>query len=381
MKPTYVDRLVDFLTDATRQDYSPARAVYAQIVRAHGLEPEVDEATLDEWMLKAISEGYLFATPSSQVSEQQILSAEQEFRDNGGFCTDPFLEKIPVVQQAKNEHALSHQKSSAVDRVGNTMLHVSAALGVLDSVKALIESHGILPDVENDNGETPLYKACQAGHADVVYFLLSKGAKASVETKAHNITPLHWLFTFPKEHIASVATQLVNQGGADVNTVMRPSADQSPNRFPEKVHMAHLYVFNLKHITKSANEKKSVRTSSRNTSSLGNFCSQQDCYRRTNRSRRRHQRCVSQHGLVNYALGFGCLVYRARNCASSIIQGCRRNLKRLCWSKRASYVISSSSRPPWAFDALLALLDSAWKLEEPCEKDEPFSGRLGQCRS
>lgn len=254
MKPTYVDRLVDFLTDATRQDYSPARAVYAQIVRAHGLEPEVDDATLDEWMLKAISEGYLFASPSSQVSEQQILLAEQQFRDNGGFCTDPFLQKADVVQQAKDTNALGSQNQS-IDRLGNTMLHASAALGMLDSVKALIEHHGMSPDVENDNGETPLYKACQAGHADVVYFLLSKGAKASVKTKGHNVTPLHWLFTFPKEHIANIATQLVSQGDADVNTVTRPSSDGSPNRFPEKLPMAHLYVSNLKRIINQLTEK------------------------------------------------------------------------------------------------------------------------------
>ena len=116
------------------------------------------------------------------------------------------------------------------------MLHASAALGMLDSVKALIEHHGMSPDVENDNGETPLYKACQAGHADVVYFLLSKGAKASVKTKGHNVTPLHWLFTFPKEHT-------------------RPSSDGSPNRFPEKLPMAHLYVSNLKRIINQLTEK------------------------------------------------------------------------------------------------------------------------------
>lgn len=235
----YLDRMVDFLTDAVKQAYSPARAVYGQIIRAHGLEPQVDDATLDQWMLKAISEGYLFASPSPQLSMQRILSAEQQFRDNGGFCTDPFLQKASVVQQVKKRKALGSQRQ-AVDLVGNTMLHVSAALGVLDSVKALIEDHGVLPDVENSNGETPLYKACQAGHADVVYFLLRKGAKASVKTQGHSITPLHWLFTFPKEHIANVATQLVNLGGADVNAVMRSSIDESPNSFPDKVPIAHL---------------------------------------------------------------------------------------------------------------------------------------------
>lgn len=241
MKPTYVERLIDFLTEAVKQNYSPARAVYAQVVRAHGLYPEFSEDVLDRWMLQAISEGYLFPETSSNSSTEKIISAQKRFRDAGGYCCDPFLKKADIKNNLTDKLTTSEPIRS-IDHVGNTNLHVAAAFGAIGDVKFLIESHKIPVDIENDNAETALYKACQAGHAEVVNYLLENGAKASIRTKNECLTPLHWLFVFPQELINDVAKQLIDLGGADVNAVMQPSSSEAANGFPRKVPINHLYV-------------------------------------------------------------------------------------------------------------------------------------------
>jgi hypothetical protein len=122
------------------------------------------------------------------------------------------------------------------------VLHVAAALGAIDAVKALIEDAQVPVDVQNDNSETPLYKACQAGHAQVIHYLLDKGVKASTATKSGNLTALHWLFTLPETYIRDIATRLVREGGASVNAVMVAPIGEGSSNFPQKIPISHLYV-------------------------------------------------------------------------------------------------------------------------------------------
>lgn len=240
IRPTYLDRLIEFLTEAAKQGYSPARAVYAQIVKAHGLKPMFAQETLNKWTLQAISEGYLFADTSSEIAPEEIFSAQKRFREAGGYCADPFLNKANILAALEKQEAFDKPERS-IDHVGNTALHASAALGDLGRVKSLIQDHNALVNIENDNAETPLYKACQAGHAEVVSYLLEKGARASTQTKHNGLTPLHWLFVFPPEQIKDVARMLVEKGKADVNAVMDPfSPEEATNRFPQKVFIEHL---------------------------------------------------------------------------------------------------------------------------------------------
>lgn len=227
----YLERLIEFLTEAARQGYSPARAIYGQVILAHGLQSKFDNNTLDKWMLQAISEGYLFAEPSSSVSTAEIASAQRRFRETGGYCSDPFLKKANIVSQC-NPETIPGKPTKSIDLVGNTMLHVSAALGRMNTIKSLVEDHGVPVDIQNDNLETPLYKACQAGNEEVVYYFLEKGATAAIRTKTHGLTPLHWLFVFPQEHICDVAKRLIRLGGADVNATMRPSTSKAAIKIP-----------------------------------------------------------------------------------------------------------------------------------------------------
>lgn len=238
-KPSYLDRLLMYLTEAARAGYAPARAVYAQIMEAHGREPEFEENVLEQWMLQAVSEGYFFASPG--CSKEKIDEARERFRANGGFCSDPFLGKKDVVEAARDrEKAVKWQRTNGgiVDRKGNTILHAAAALGVIDAVQGLLD-YGQLPvNVENEKGETPLYKAFQAGHAKVIELLLDRGADASTVTRQEKVSPMHWLFMIPDRSIAGIARRMT-EGGADINATIEPVVKENSGGFPEKIQILH----------------------------------------------------------------------------------------------------------------------------------------------
>ncbi|KAF7586244.1 hypothetical protein BBP40_009195, partial [Aspergillus hancockii] len=248
-KPAYLDRLLLYLTDAAKAGFSPARAVYAQIMAAHGRKPDFDAQTLEEWADQAVSEGYLFAH-SSALSDEKLESAKAKFRMKGGFCADPFLGKPRVLEAARDrQKALTWQKThgAIVDHRGNTILHAAAALGELDVVRGLLDDAHLSVDVENDNQETPLYKACQAGHVEMIEFLLDRATNASHATRQAKITPLHWLFLLPEQSIHHIATRLIT-AGADVNSTIEPAVSENSGGFPERIQILH-YPFELPHGT------------------------------------------------------------------------------------------------------------------------------------
>lgn len=238
----YVDRMLTYMTEAARRGYSPARAMYAQFMHAHDRKPAFSDEILDKWTLQAISEGYLFARPSARISEREISAAKERFRDAGGFCVDPFLRKADIVNVCKSpEKAMERQRSGqqVVDNWGNTLLHAAASLGAIDVVRGLVEKAMVKVDVVNDNLETPIYKACQAGHVPVINYLLDKRAKASCGTKEHNLTTLHWLFNIPEDSVRQIAGRLVGESGADANATMNIEGCESIIDTQPRARMFH----------------------------------------------------------------------------------------------------------------------------------------------
>lgn len=236
-KPTYLDRMLRYLTDAAKSGFSPARAVYAQVMEAHGQAPIFSQDVLDDWMLQAVSEGYLFAKPNHLT--KHVEDAKGRFRENGGFCSDPFLIKSDVKTAIKSGEALEWimTNGAVVDRQGNTLLHAAAAFGAVAAVQELLDATQIEVDRENENGETPLYKAFQAGHTDVIRLLLDHGASTSCRTR-QNIGPLHWLFMIPEDSIHQITKRMI-EGGADVNAIMEPVVKENSGGFPEKIQILH----------------------------------------------------------------------------------------------------------------------------------------------
>ncbi|KAJ5908339.1 hypothetical protein N7495_001021 [Penicillium taxi] len=245
-KPSYLDRMLRYLTDAAKSGYTPARAVYAQVMEAHGRAPEIDQETLEQWMLQSVSEGYLFAKPGRL--EKKMEECMDNFRRDGGFCSDPFVTKINVKTAIKTGKVLEWTKNNGliVDRKGNTTLHAAAAFGAVDAVHDLLNAIEIDVNTENDNGETPLYKAFQAGHTKTIMLLLDHGATSFHKTR-QKMTPLHWLFMIPEYSTRQIAQRMVDIG-AELNAVMEPAVIENSGGFPVKMQMLH-YPFELPHGT------------------------------------------------------------------------------------------------------------------------------------
>ncbi|KAL1957500.1 hypothetical protein VTO42DRAFT_5963 [Malbranchea cinnamomea] len=238
----YVDRVLTYITASARRGFSPARAIYAQFIHAHDRKSEFSERVLNKWTLQAIAEGYLFAKPSPSITNQEIDAARAKFRNAGGFCPDPFLRKLDIVDIARDlGKALEYRRSGRqiVDIWGNTLLHAAAALGAIAVVRGLVEEAGTEVDVLNDNLETPLYKACQAGHVEVIHYLIDKGAKASIATKQRKLTALHWLFTIPESSVLEIASRLVREAGAHVNAIAEAESLENSGGSPTKTMLLH----------------------------------------------------------------------------------------------------------------------------------------------
>jgi ankyrin repeat protein len=82
-------------------------------------------------------------------------------------------------------------RSSRKSASGRTPLMAAASGGgFLRVVRTLLEHQkGQGLDLRDSRGETALYKAAKAGHADMVYFLLIRGARADLSDQSRN-TPL-----------------------------------------------------------------------------------------------------------------------------------------------------------------------------------------------
>jgi hypothetical protein len=103
-----------------------------------------------------------------------------------------------------------------MDREGGTgsTLVVMATVGDLPRVRRLIDSWSVSINEQDGRNETALLAACRAGHADVVEFLLSKGADPTLCSN-RGISPLHFLAAFDEDKIAKIAF-LLKENGADL---------------------------------------------------------------------------------------------------------------------------------------------------------------------
>ena len=97
--------------------------------------------------------------------------------------------------------------------LNQTPLHFAANNGNFELVKLLVE-HGADVNAMNYEGATPLYKACEyLGTAEIVKYLISKGAKINVHIKLYsNDTPLHTAITSTKQDVVKILIE----NGADL---------------------------------------------------------------------------------------------------------------------------------------------------------------------
>ncbi|KAL4939335.1 hypothetical protein BDV06DRAFT_225137 [Aspergillus oleicola] len=184
-KPSYVDRLLSYLTDAATGGYSSARAIYGQVTAAHGHRQEVDSTVLKEWMYQAVSEGYILATQST-LTIQRLEQTLNVLRDNGGFCNDPFL-KTPKVIEATRSSEKALQLEYKAEYIP-TLRRIVFGIPVID--------------IRNEfEQETPLHTLAATYHPEDEFeeaceILLAHGPPADINAQTRRgTTPLYIALT------------------------------------------------------------------------------------------------------------------------------------------------------------------------------------------
>ena len=242
-------KALEYLAAATSSGHSAARAIYAAVMTANAKPLGVSPAELKKWQLDAIEEGFLFPDQDA-LSRKEIDEARIRFRSSGGYVTDPFLSEAALGARVRDVSELEKwilkmgvaAQKTFIDARGNRMIHVAAALGEVRAVKLLLDVGEESGELENDENETPLYKACQGGHAEAARILLERGHSAKVSSKATRTTCLHWLFNFPESDIPSIGNLLVYRGQANVNATIIPR--ETIAKFPQPIVCKH-YPFSL----------------------------------------------------------------------------------------------------------------------------------------
>ncbi|XP_033230457.1 ankyrin repeat domain-containing protein 49-like [Belonocnema kinseyi] len=97
----------------------------------------------------------------------------------------------------------------------------AAENGILEKVKNLLDKNPSLIEATDNDGYTPLHRACYGNHLDIVEYLLSKNAAIDAQTQ-DGWQPLHSACCWNNVECAA----LLLQHGADINA--RSKGDQTP---------------------------------------------------------------------------------------------------------------------------------------------------------
>ena len=129
------------------------------------------------------------------------------------------VEKVKSILK-DSPSAFSKSDVNQKGHTGDLPLTVAASAGNLEIVKLLVE-HGAIIDAGKDAGNrTPLIEASGRGHADVVQYLIAKGA--DVQAKGNGLTPLLAAFAWGSLRLGppgdkAKTIRILLENGADVN--------------------------------------------------------------------------------------------------------------------------------------------------------------------
>lgn len=201
--------------------YVPAQAVLSRVYESYDVSLESPQG----YLVHGASSGSLYALLELAVLDPNLAQrARTEFKEKTGYnqLFSPLRHQCPPLYDA-------------TDIEGNTRLHHLAATGSQVALReALLDEHmKKVIDLQNQYGETALYKACLTGCEESLFLLCQCGADASLPSSLNKLTCLHWLFNFPSNQIDRVLSILL-RSGADINAVANshPSSVISDHQFP-----------------------------------------------------------------------------------------------------------------------------------------------------
>ncbi|KAE9378748.1 ankyrin [Stipitochalara longipes BDJ] len=237
----YADQAIACIERAAFLEYVPAQAICSQILQAHK-KPLPPLSTLRDWERISLETGCFFTPGLGYLSPEEAAEARDLFREQGGHCKDGFTSISTILELAsdplKVAELISNQGPAiAVDLEGNSLAHAVAALGICQSLRVILSSFPDMVLAKNDNGETLLYKACQAGQMSILRSLRDFTVKSpSIATTREGITPLHWLFMFKDDDLHEACEYLAGSNNENINSRMVPETNSSSiyhhNHFP-----------------------------------------------------------------------------------------------------------------------------------------------------
>jgi ankyrin repeat protein len=243
------ERFIEYMSEAAKGSCIPAQAIIKRLYEAQGLSISAiaDEQLLETWLYNSVSTGsFVAAEDLTELNPALLLKAQVAFRKAGGY-------------NAEASHQTAHQSSSLdidmarltceggveslQDLNGNKVLHFAAMFDKPEAIKYLVEERRAAVNSQNDRGETPLHKACLAGHHAAVEMLISLGADASIASTQYQVSPLHWLFNFEEQHIDKMAQLLVSKGKADVGAIVACEKVGATEEHPPFIHFPFHWPF------------------------------------------------------------------------------------------------------------------------------------------
>ena len=94
-------------------------------------------------------------------------------------------------------HAKQERMSASTLSVGDTPLHIAAALGEVE-VATLLLDRGADPNVRSGDGILPLHFAARSGTIEMAQLLVARGARLDARDAAHDATPRGWATFFDR---------------------------------------------------------------------------------------------------------------------------------------------------------------------------------------
>ena len=94
-----------------------------------------------------------------------------------------------LINFSKNKRLYSPFDPNTQDHHKNSVIHYLSARGAMHGLRLLLESEGVEMDSQNRNGKTPLNKAIEQGHEEVVKLLISRGSNIFNKSLGCNMYP------------------------------------------------------------------------------------------------------------------------------------------------------------------------------------------------
>ena len=213
-----------------------AQGIANRIVAAKYVSGQETDKTILKWLQNAVSAGSMTAIDDMRIMyPEHVQGAKQTFRNKGGYNSLTSTTQIsPAGSLGKfsgltTESALQICQSldrpdDGLDTEGNCLLHYAAMFGESDVIEYLVLRQDVCVDIENHQKETPLYKACLAGHGEAVRTLIELHADATIASEPFGISCLHWLFSFNNDSIRPIARLLISDGKADIDAKVKSVA-------------------------------------------------------------------------------------------------------------------------------------------------------------